>query len=167
MTWLLNYLQTVIVNTFITTYNSLMLKYRMKIYTLGWGLFTLLFYCSTDRNICYWKNLNSCQFSWFSWSITADNISHHFFFFTHKVYIVFSIHFAQWRRLSDCNCSDFPTILEVLRRKGHVWLLIWIHWNIRFRSDYLIGAQSVPVGWVIEKYYWFKHRYITNSIVSS
>lgn len=69
MTWLLNYLQTVIVNTFITTYNSLMLKYRMKIYTLGWGLFTLLFYCSTDRNICYWKSLNSCQFSWFSWSV--------------------------------------------------------------------------------------------------
>lgn len=35
MTWSLNYLQTVIVNPFITAYNSLMSKYEMKTYTLG------------------------------------------------------------------------------------------------------------------------------------
>lgn len=42
MTWLLNYLQTAVVSSFITTYNSSMLKYGTKTYTLGWVLFIVL-----------------------------------------------------------------------------------------------------------------------------
>ena len=55
MTWSLNYLQTVVVNPFITAYNSLISKFEMKTYTLGWILFTLLFYYSPDTNSYYQK----------------------------------------------------------------------------------------------------------------
>ena len=55
MTWSLNYLQTVVVNPFITAYNSLMSKYEMKTYTLGWILFTLLSNYSPETNSYYQK----------------------------------------------------------------------------------------------------------------
>ena len=71
----------------------------------------------------------------------------------------------------DCslfvNCSVFQTIPEVLGRKGQVWLVIWIYFNIKFRSACITGAQSIAVGWETEKYYGFKFRYVTNSTVSS
>ena len=71
----------------------------------------------------------------------------------------------------DCslfvNCSVFQTIPEVLGRKGQVWLVIWIYFNIKFRSACVTGAQSIAVGWVTEKYDGFKFRYVTNSTVSS
>lgn len=61
MTWSLNHLQTVIVNPFFTTYNSLMLKYGMKTYTLGclqlhYYLIIVLIQTSITK-----KGLNSCQ----------------------------------------------------------------------------------------------------------
>lgn len=54
MTWLLNYLETTIMNHFVAIYNYLMLKYRMKNTHTDLVLYPTLCNGTTDRN-------NHCQ----------------------------------------------------------------------------------------------------------